>query len=120
MWIGMYLGFILIALVGGWVFTTQILIPVITDRPLLPIFTVGRAQHVVAAAREHKLVESLHGEARRLDSQAEILVASLKKEIEALKELLYSDGDSDQWHPTCLATIQRIDDILEKFGTQTS
>jgi len=120
MWIGMYLGFILIALIGGWVFATQILIPIITDRPLLPIFTVGRAQHEVAQAREHKLVESLHGEAMRLDSQAEIMVASLRKEIERLKELLYSEGSSDQWHPTCLATIQRIEDILETFGTQTS
>lgn len=120
MWVGMYLGFFLFIGVAVWVIATQLLIPVMTDRPLFPIFTVGRAQHVVAAAREHKLVESLHGEARRLDSQAEILVVSLKKEMETLKELLYSDGDSDQWHPTCLATIQRIEKILESFGTQTS
>lgn len=120
MWIGMYLLFVLMALGLGWVFATQILIPILTDRPLFPIFTVGRAQHEVAAARENKLVESLHGEARRLDSQSEILVVSLRKEMETLKTLLYSDGDSDQWHPTCLATIQRIEDILETFGTQTS
>ena len=120
MWIGMYLGFVLIALCLGWAFSTQILIPVITDRPLFPIFTVGRAQHVVAAAREHKLVESLHGEAMRLDSQAEIMVASLRKEVETLKKLLYSEGSSDQWHTTCLATIQRIEEILETFGTKTS
>lgn len=120
MWIGMYLGFFLFIGIAVWVIATQILIPVITDRPLVPFFTVGRAQHEVAAAREHKLVESLHGEARRLDSQAEIMVVSLKKEVETLKELLYSEGSSDQWHPTCLATIQRIEEVLETFGTKTS
>ncbi len=119
MWIGMLLIFVLIAAGVGWVAATQILIPVLNDRPLLPIFTVGRAQREVAAAREDKLVAILHGETDLLKSRSEVLEATVRQEVRYLKDLLAAGEkpfvDDGTWRETCQATLDRLRLAVEEI-----
>ena len=122
MWIGMYLFFILIVLGVGWVAATQIFIPVFTDRPLFPIFTVGKAQHQVAAAREEKLINQLYGEAHLLESRSKFLETAVRIEVDHLKNLLSIPGetpfvDDGTWRETCQATLDRLRLVIEEIDT---
>lgn len=114
MWIGMYLIFVLIALGFAWVAITQFLIPVMTDRPLLPIFTVGRAQHGVAAAREEKLIVRLHGETQLLKSKSDFLEAEIRKEVRHLTNVI-EGSDAIMWRETCQATLSRLRLAIEEI-----
>lgn len=117
MWIGMYLGFFLFIGIAVWVIATQILIPVITDRPLLPIFTVGRAQHEVAAARENKLVAELHGQEEVLRSETHVLHKTLYDGLDEIQDTIEGAGDDGMWRNACLATIQRLKEAINQNGT---
>ena len=115
MWIGMYLIFVLIALGVGWVVATQIFIPVFTDRPLFPIFTVGRAQHDVAAAREDKLVAQLHGQEEILKSETNVLHKTVYDGLDEIQDTIeaQSDGDGEEWRVACFVIIQRLKTAIE-------
>jgi len=113
MWIGMYLFFVLIALGFGWVIATQIFIPVFTDRPLFPIFTVGKAQHDVAAAREDKLISQLQGQEEILKSETNVLHKTLYDGLDEIQDTLEGAEDDGMWRNACLATIQRLKTAIE-------
>lgn len=120
MWIGMYLFFILIVLFVGWVFLTQILIPMFMDRPFFPFWTVGKAQHEVAAAREEKLVAQLHGETQLLKSRSRVLESVVRIEVDHLQNLLNIPGetpfvDDGTWRETCQATLSRLRLAIEEI-----
>jgi hypothetical protein len=120
MWIGMYLIFVLIVLVIGWVVATQILIPVLNDRPLCPIFTVGRAQHQLAAAHETELVGRLHAETNLMQSKSKVLETAVRIEVDHLKSLLAIPGetpfvDDGTWRETCQATLSRLRLAIEEI-----
>ncbi len=113
MWIGMYLIFILFVGVAGWVATTQILIPVWTERPIFPIITVGRAQHKVAAAREDKLIAELHGQEEILRSETHVLHKTLYDGLDEIQDTIEGAGDDGMWRNACLATIQRLKSAID-------
>jgi hypothetical protein len=117
MWIGMYLLFILLIAVLTWAIATQILIPVATGRPILPILTVGRAQHQVAAAREHKLISTLQGQRDLLESESKALSSSVLEQCDVLRGLLKKPSPSVEWRDECVATIQRIEESIGAFDT---
>ncbi len=124
-------GIILLIILGvAWVAITQILIPVMADRPMFPMVRgVAKVQHEVAVAKEEVLLTKLKGQSATLKSEASLLQRTfpgkvksfriVRMECDNLSLLLNSPmSGNPQWHFSCLATFNRLKAAMDELDTQ--
>jgi len=127
MWIAINAIILSVILLVGWVVVTQILIPLMAERPIFPKFRgVAKVQHEVAEAREEVLITKLKGQKEVLRSVNTSLEGTfpgkvktfrkLRQEIDALSVLLNSpQAGNPQWHYSALASYERVRNAMEEL-----